>query len=189
MKNSGLPVEQGRRAWPPRGWRLYVPIVLTVVAGLVVTLVVFTAFQGSERGRMHGEFETMASDRAQAIRSGLSEDSTEIDLLAAYVRAAEELARNQYGGFALEFGRFARRIPSQDVALSLLRFLGRFLGPWSLIQEPPHPSFLLLSEFHPQPQHTLRLRGECVRQQTSLTITLDTTHTTAAFKNSPGMEL
>ncbi len=121
--------EEGRRSWPPRGWPLYLPIFLTVVAGLIITLVVFAVFQGSERARMHSEFETMAADRAQAIRAALAEDFTELDLLAGYVRSSLELAKSRYGEFALEFGKLARRIPAQEPDTQAVAFLARVAGP------------------------------------------------------------
>ncbi len=114
---------QPARTGLPRGWRLSAPLVLTAVAGLAITLAVFGAFMGAERSRTRSEFESMAADRAQAIRAALAEDFTEVDLLAGYVRAARELVENNYGDFALEFGRLARRIPAQEpdtVAVALV---------------------------------------------------------------------
>lgn len=121
-------VEEGRRSWLPRGWPLYLPIFLTAVAGLVITLVVFLVFQGSERARMHSEFETMAADRAQAIRAALAEDFTEMDLLAGYVRSSLELAKSRYAEFALEFGKLARRIPTQESDTQAVAFISRVAG-------------------------------------------------------------
>ncbi len=117
-----------RRSWPPRGWPLYIPIFLTVIAGLVITLVVFGVFQASERARMHSEFETMAADRAQAIRAALAEDFTELDLLAGYVRSSNELKTNRLGEFALEFGKIARRIPTQEPDTQAVGFISRVPG-------------------------------------------------------------
>jgi diguanylate cyclase (GGDEF)-like protein len=119
----------GRHPWLPRGWPLYLPILLTVIAGLAITLVVFAAFQASERDRIHREFETMAADRAQAIRAGLAEDSTELELLASYVRASRELLGNRYGDFALEFGRFVQRIPAQEPDTQAVAFISRVADP------------------------------------------------------------
>ncbi len=118
-----------RRAWLPRGWPLYLPIFLTVIAGLTITLVVFAVFQGSERARMHSEFEAMAADRAQAIRAALAEDFIELDLLGGYVRSSLELSRNRYGEFALEFGKLARRIPAQEPDTQAVAFITRVAGP------------------------------------------------------------
>ncbi len=112
----------------PRRWQLYVPVFLTGIVGLTVTLVVFEVFQASERVRTHSEFDTMSADRAHAIRAGLSEDFTEVGLLAGYIRAAEELARGRYGEFALEFGRLARRIPAQERDTLAVAFVQRVAG-------------------------------------------------------------
>jgi diguanylate cyclase (GGDEF)-like protein len=125
---SGSAVE-GKRSWPPRGWPLYLPIFLTAIAGLIITLVIFAVFQGSERARMHSEFETMAADRAQAIRAGLAEDFTELDLLANYVRSSRALSSSRYGEFALEFGKLARRIPAQEPDTQAVAFLSHVAGP------------------------------------------------------------
>ena len=80
---SGVPHGKGGRARPPMAWRWYAPFLLTVIAGVAVTLVVFAAFRASEAARLRADFQTMAADRAQAIRAGLSEDFAELDLLAS----------------------------------------------------------------------------------------------------------
>jgi diguanylate cyclase (GGDEF)-like protein len=118
-----------RRSRSPRKWPLYVPIFLTVVVGLTITLVVFGVFQTSERSRMHTEFETMAADRAQAIRAALAEDFTEVDLLGGYVRSSNELAQGRLGEFALEFGKLARRIPTAEPDTQAVAFVSRVPAP------------------------------------------------------------
>ena len=104
-------------------WRWYLPLLLTVIAGVAVTLVVFAAFRGSEAAKLKADFQTMAADRAQAIRAGLSEDFVELDLLASYVTASRELAEDLLGSFASEFGNFVRRIPSQEPDTQAIAFI------------------------------------------------------------------
>jgi diguanylate cyclase (GGDEF)-like protein len=123
------PAGEERRHWLPRGWSLYLPIVLTVIVGLAITLVVFGVFQTSERSRMHSEFEAMAADRAQAIRAALAEDFTEVDLLGAYVRSSIEMAHGRLGDFALEFGKLARRIPAEEPDTQAVAFVSRVPAP------------------------------------------------------------
>jgi diguanylate cyclase (GGDEF)-like protein len=109
----------------PLAWRWYIPLLLTVIAGITVTLVVFAAFQGSETEKMRTEFQNMAVDRAQAIRAGLSEDFVELDLLASYVTASRELAEDQLGAFSTEFGNLIRRIPAQEPDTQAVAFVTR----------------------------------------------------------------
>jgi diguanylate cyclase (GGDEF)-like protein len=122
---------RGGRQWnfehspAPIAWRWYLPLLLTVIAGVTVTLVIFAAFQGSEAAKMKAEFQNMAVDRAQAIRAGLSEDFVELDLLASYVTASQELAGNLLGSFATEFGNFVRRIPAQEPDTQAVAFVAR----------------------------------------------------------------
>lgn len=113
------------RAAAPLVWRWYLPLLLTVIAGVTVTLVVFAAFRGSEAAKMKTEFQNMAADRAQAIRAGLSEDFVELDLLSSYVAASRELAEDLLGSFAAEFGSFVRRIPSQEPDTQAVAFVAR----------------------------------------------------------------
>jgi len=124
---SGVQQESGGRARPPIAWRWYLPLLLTVTTGVVVTLVVFAAFRGSEAGKLKADFQSMAADRAQAIRAGLSEDFVELDLLSSYVTASRELAEDLVGSFASEFGNFVRRIPSQEPIRRRSRSLPVFL--------------------------------------------------------------
>ncbi|MGD0724146.1 MAG: diguanylate cyclase [Spirochaetia bacterium] len=106
-------------------WRWYLPFLFTVIAGIAVTLVVFAAFRGSEAAKLKADFQNMAADRAQAIRAGLSEDFVELDLLADYVTASRELAGDQLGSFASEFGNFVRRIPLQEPDTQAVAFVAR----------------------------------------------------------------
>lgn len=106
-------------------WRWYLPFLLTVIAGVTVTLVVFAAFRGSEAAKLRTDFQNMAADRAQAIRAGLSEDFVELDLLAGYVTASQELADELLGSFASEFGNFVRRIPLQEPDTQAVAFVDR----------------------------------------------------------------
>ncbi|HYW82398.1 MAG TPA: diguanylate cyclase, partial [Spirochaetia bacterium] len=131
--------------------RWYLPLLLTVIAGVAVTLAVFAAFRGSEAAKLKADFQSMAADRAQAIRAGLSEDFVELDLLSSYVTASRELAEDLLGSFASEFGNFVRRIPSQEPDTQAVAFVARVpsaaragfertgareLGPGFLITEP-----------------------------------------------------
>ena len=120
-----VPAREERRSWPSRGWPLFLPIFLTIVAGLAITLIVFGVFQASERSRMHSEFETMAADRAQAIRAALAEDFTEVDLLGGYVRSSRELSNGSLGEFALEFGKLSRRVPAEEPDTQAVAFVSR----------------------------------------------------------------
>ncbi len=124
-KVPGVPQGRVGRGRPPMAWRWYIPFLLTVIAGVVITLVVFAAFRGSEAARLKTDFQNMAADRAQAIRAGLSEDFVELDLLAGYVTASRELAEDLLGSFASEFANFVRRIPSQEPDTQAVAFVAR----------------------------------------------------------------
>jgi diguanylate cyclase (GGDEF)-like protein len=124
-KAAGVPQGNVERSTAPLSLRWFIPFLLTVIAGVTVTLVVFAAFQGSEAAKMKTDFQSMAADRAQAIRAGLAEDSVELDLLASYVTASRELAEDLLGSFAAEFGSFVRRIPSQEPDTQAVAFVTR----------------------------------------------------------------
>ena len=120
-----VPAGEERRPRPLSGWPPFLSIVLTIIAGLTITLVVFGVFQASERSRMHSEFETMAADRAQAIRAALAEDFTEVDLLGSYIRSSRELTSGKLGEFALEFGKLSRRVPTEEPDTQAVAFISR----------------------------------------------------------------
>jgi diguanylate cyclase (GGDEF)-like protein len=122
---SNVPAGAERRLRSSRGWPLFLPIVVTIIAGLTITLVVFGVFQAAERSRMHDEFETMAADRAQAIRASLAEDFTEVDLIGGYIRSSRELADGMLGEFALEFGKLSRRVPTEEPDTQAVAFVSR----------------------------------------------------------------
>lgn len=93
--------------------------------GLTVTIIVFFAFQDAERSRMHAEFQNVAADRAQAIRAEVAEDATELDLVASYLNASQELSEDRLSAFSLEFGRFVRRIPNQEPDTQVVALVSR----------------------------------------------------------------
>jgi len=108
-------------AWRPE--RRHLPLLTTVAVGVVVTLVVFLVFLAQEEARLRADFQNMSSDRAQAIRSSLAEDSIELDLIASYVAASAEIGRGELGPFVQEFGRLVRRIPSHEEDTQVLAFI------------------------------------------------------------------
>ena len=109
--------------------RSFLPLALTLLIGFCVTLVVFFTFQAMERARMRADFDGMASDRAQAIRTGLDEDFLELNLLGSYVAAANELTLGKLGDFAREFQRYAGRIPGHESDTQVIGFVFRVPGP------------------------------------------------------------
>jgi diguanylate cyclase (GGDEF)-like protein len=106
-----------------RGLRKYVPFVLTTAVGAAVTLAVFFVFLGQEQTRLRSDFESMAADRAAAIRSALSEDQVELNLVADYVSASSELSRGDAGPFLLEFGRLARRVSLREEDVQAIAYI------------------------------------------------------------------
>jgi diguanylate cyclase (GGDEF)-like protein len=109
----------------PAEARRYVPLVLTLLAGLFITLIVFFVFQAAERAQLSADFASVSSDRAQAIRTGLAEDYVALNLLASYLVASNELAQEDMRAFVLEFGRYAAPIPEQEADTHLLAFISR----------------------------------------------------------------
>ncbi len=101
----------------------WLPLLVTIFVGVTVTLVVSSVFRGSERARMRNDFVNMSADRAHAIRAGLAEDFLELDLLASYVAASNELSEGRLGDFAREFERYAARIPAQEPDTQVLGFI------------------------------------------------------------------
>ncbi len=105
--------------------RRYLSLPLTIVAGAVLTLALFLVFQASERSLLKADFESMASDRAQAIRAGLAEDFVELQLIGSYVSAANELAGGRLGLFAGEFRKLVSRVPLLEPDTLLVAFVAR----------------------------------------------------------------
>jgi len=106
----------------------FLPLALTLLIGFCVTLAVFFAFHAAERDRMRADFFSMAADRAVAIRTGLSEDFIELDLLRSYVAASNELPQGKLGDFAREFERYAGRIPGHESDTQVIGFVFRVPG-------------------------------------------------------------
>ena len=129
LESTGALHGAGDSAGKKRPFRIFLPLALTVLVGLVVTLVVFFAFQAAERDRLRADFFSMSADRAHAIRTGLAEDFIELDLLGSYVAAANELPQGKLGDFAREFERYAGRIPGQEPDTQILGFVFRVTGP------------------------------------------------------------
>ncbi|HVO38040.1 MAG TPA: diguanylate cyclase [Spirochaetia bacterium] len=125
MKNGNRLAGEAGAALTPRNLRWFVPLVFTAVAGLTLTIVVFAAFTTAERSRIFIEFQNVAADRAQAIRAELSEDTTELDLLAGYLNASTELSEERLNAFAQEFGRFVRRIPAAEPDTQAVALISR----------------------------------------------------------------
>ncbi len=103
--------------------RRYLPLLVTVVAGALITVVVFLVFLGLEEARLRADFQNLSLDRAQAIRSAIAEDAVELDLVASYVAASAEIGRGDLGMFVQEFGRLVRRIPAHEEDTQVFAFI------------------------------------------------------------------
>ena len=103
--------------------RRYLPLLIGLLSGAAITAVVFLAFLGVEKSRLNSDFQTMAADRAQALRSAVAEDTTELDLVASYVAASTEIGRGEMVPFMEEFGRFLRRVAAHDEDAQVLAFI------------------------------------------------------------------
>ncbi len=116
-----------RAPWKVPVGRL-LPLALTALLGAGLAAAVLAALLSFERSRLQSDFTAMAGDRAQAIRAGLAEDYIELELIASYVTAANELAGGKLGPFAAEFGRFAGRLPSLEPDTVMVGYAMR-VGP------------------------------------------------------------
>jgi diguanylate cyclase (GGDEF)-like protein len=148
-----------------RDMRRYLPFLLAIGVGLVVTLVVFFVFLGQEAVRIRADFESMAADRAQAIRSALSEDQLEVALLSDYVSSSTELSRGDVGPFVQEFGRLARRMSGQEEDTQVIAFvpevtLAERPAFEALMRKSVDESFAIME---PSPGGTLRSAGSRAR--------------------------
>jgi diguanylate cyclase (GGDEF)-like protein len=133
--------------------RRYVPLALTVFIGMSITAAVFFVFLGTEQTRLRADFQNMSSDRAQAIRSAIAEDSIELDLMASYVAASAELGQRKLGEFVQEFGRFVRRVPAQEEDAQVLAFV-------SVLTGAERTSFEALMRKEVSPGFAVREQGE-----------------------------
>jgi diguanylate cyclase (GGDEF)-like protein len=106
-----------------RPMRRYLPLLLTCAIGAIVTLAVFLVFQGQEEARLRADFQNLAADRAQALRSALAEDSVELALISDYGAASAVLARGDLGQFVREFGRLVRHVPHREEDTQVVAFI------------------------------------------------------------------
>jgi CHASE1-domain containing sensor protein len=95
--------------------RKYIPLIFTLIGGAAVSVTGFFLLFNTERARLKADFESMATDRAQAIRAGISEDTIEIGLFSAYFGAANELAKNSLDTLSTEFERLYGGISDREV--------------------------------------------------------------------------
>ena len=103
--------------------RKYLPLLLTLAIGVLVSVAVFFVFFMQGQARLRTDFNSMAADRAQAIRFALGEDQVELGLIADYVSASTEISRGDQGSFAQEFGRLARRITTHEEDTQVIAFI------------------------------------------------------------------
>jgi diguanylate cyclase (GGDEF)-like protein len=113
----------------PGSLGIYLSLILTIAFGAVISLTLFFIFRNGEKVRLQSDFQGLAADRAQAIQTGLGEESIELKLLGSYVAAATELAEGREGSFSQEFARFARLIPGLEPDSQVLFFIPRVLSP------------------------------------------------------------
>lgn len=103
----------------------HLPSLLLIALGIALTLSLFFVFRGQEAARVQTEFEGLAIDRAHAIEAGLSEDTSELELVGSYILAANERAAGKLGDFLREFGRFAHKVPEIEADTVFVAFVPR----------------------------------------------------------------
>jgi hypothetical protein len=101
----------------------FISLAVVVVIGLGISLTVFFMLQASERAKLQSDFASLALDRAQAIQAVLSKDTAEMQLIASYVSASDELMGGRLGLFATEFGKVVGRVPGFEPDFSLFAFV------------------------------------------------------------------
>ncbi len=109
----------------PADKRVYrhLPLIFTAFIGVAITLAAFLVFLGQENTRLRSDFQSLAGDRAQAVRAALAEDSVELELIADYVASSAELGRGEMGPFVREFGRLVRHIPLREEDTQVVAFI------------------------------------------------------------------
>jgi diguanylate cyclase (GGDEF)-like protein len=115
--------EHMQEASSARDLRRFLPLLLTLGIGVLVSVAVFFVFLRQERERLRTDFQVMAADRAQAIRTALNEDQIELGLVADYVSASTELSRGELSSFVQEFARLARRITTHEEDMQVIAFV------------------------------------------------------------------
>ena len=103
--------------------RSYFPLVASVLVGAAATIGVFAYYQGTERVRLRTDFETMAGDRAQAIRLELARHETVLNLLGFFYEATSEAG--ELTAFTREFQQFARGVLAEDPDLQAVAIILR----------------------------------------------------------------
>jgi diguanylate cyclase (GGDEF)-like protein len=103
--------------------RRFLPLLITVAVGVIASVAVLLVFRAQEDARMIADFINMSSDRAQAIRSSIAEDTVELGLISDYVAASAELSRGDLGQFVREFGRLVRHVPFREEDTQVIAFI------------------------------------------------------------------
>ncbi len=105
--------------------RRYYVLILSILVGAAVTVTGFLYYQGTERERLAGDFQTMARDRAQSLRVELAKHETVLRLLGGFFEASGETLPGDHAGFAAEFREFSHGVLSGEPHLQAVAIILR----------------------------------------------------------------
>jgi diguanylate cyclase (GGDEF)-like protein len=94
--------------------RQYYGLILAVLVGAAATVTGFVYYQTTERVRLRGDFEAIATERARSLRAELSRHETVLHMLGGFFEAAAEAIPGDFGIFAVEFREFAQGVLARD---------------------------------------------------------------------------
>ncbi|MGH8519997.1 MAG: CHASE domain-containing protein, partial [Gammaproteobacteria bacterium] len=86
----------------PAGWRLYVPLFVTVVLGLTVTAVAFLLVREWEAREAQAQFEKLVDERRETLQRHIKTDLEVLHSLANFFRGSQKVERAEFRTFVEE---------------------------------------------------------------------------------------
>ncbi|MGH8555849.1 MAG: CHASE domain-containing protein, partial [Gammaproteobacteria bacterium] len=86
----------------PAGWRLYVPLFVTVVLGLAVTAVAFLLVREWEAREAQAQFEKLVDERRETLQRHIKTDLEVLHSLANFFRGSQKVERAEFRTFVEE---------------------------------------------------------------------------------------
>lgn len=77
----------------------HLPLALVVCLGIGLSALLFISARARERARIHADFERAAENRADALRQHLDQHLLELETIAAFHAASQEVTRDEFREF------------------------------------------------------------------------------------------
>ena len=84
-------------------WKNYLPLILAVTVGSFLSLVAFSIVRNLEQQNIAVELESAANERVSALNRNLDHNLQELDSIAAFYAASNEVTRDEFQQFVQPF--------------------------------------------------------------------------------------